>query len=83
MRPPLVILALAITRCMPEPGAGPRIASADAPTGLAEQRELSWLPERSLFSGAGALRAVSSRLSAHSCAAKFGRGLSGPSLTDH
>ena len=50
----------------PEPAAADgSIAPAVAPTGLAEQRELSWLPLRSLFSGA-VLRAVSSKLSAHS-----------------
>lgn len=54
----------------PEPAAADgRIAPAVAPTGLAEQRELSWLPLRLLFSGA-VLRAVSSKLSAHSCVDK-------------
>lgn len=55
----------------PEPAAADgRIAPAVAPTGLAEQRELSWLPLRSPFSGA-VLRAVSSKLSAHSCVDKI------------
>lgn len=74
-RPPPEILELETSRCMsaprpPLPPPGAVTAPVGAATGLAEQRELSWLVARSLSPAAVALRAVSSKLSAHSCTAR-------------